>query len=136
MLVLDASATLPWFLSDECTPASLALQERVASEGAVVPALWPFEMANGFANVRRRARLTLANEIRALRALKALPITIIPMDMDTLNDSLAPLARLYSLTPYDAAYLELAIKRSLPLASRDNELMAAATNAGVALLAA
>jgi predicted nucleic acid-binding protein len=133
-LVLDSSASLAWHFEDERTPLLMALLDRVTEEGATVPSLWRFETANGLQMAVRRKRIDTAYRERALRNLSALNIRI-----DVASESLAwsttvGLASLYDLTVYDAAYLELAQRRRLPLASLDAALVRAAGRAGVAIL--
>lgn len=132
--VLDASVTLAWCFADEASEAADALLARVERDGAVVPGLWPFEIANVLLAAERRRRLTAANADRFVDLLAALPIVI---DDETISRALGDtieLARRHKLTAYDAAYLELARRRRLPLATRDAELRNAAPVAGVKLL--
>jgi len=135
-LVLDASATAPWFLIDEADTASDALLRRVAHSGAMVPAIWHFEIASILRSAERRMRLTeeLANQVYA--RLASMPITTETPELGWLAHRLHGLARQHGLTPYDAAYLDLAMRRSLPLATRDAALIRAASLEGVAVLPA
>ena len=134
MLVIDASIALTWCFEDEVTEATEAIGTRVDSEGAVVPDLWRLEIANALLLAERRGRLKRSNMEQRLELLAALPITI---DGDTASrawtDTLL-LARAERLTLYDAAYLELAIRRDVELATLDRELRRAARNMGVAVV--
>ena len=131
VLVIDASAALSTILKEERTPTSVALRDRIAADGAVVPALWWLEVANVLLIAERKARVKPGERATALGGLAALPITT---DLETAarsrSDTLA-LAEAHRLTVYDAAYLELALRRQLPLATLDNELAAAAGACGV-----
>ena len=133
-LVLDSSATLAWIYSDETTDAIRQLFDAVAENGAVVPALWRLEVANSLTVAMRRRRIDADFRRAALADLALLDITTDPH-----TDSLAwgetlLLADRFRLTLYDAAYLELAQRRTLPLATLDEELWAAAATLGVRVL--
>jgi len=132
--VIDASIVLGWTFKDEYTPALQRLERQVATKGAVVPALWHLEVANALLQGERRGRITHADCAAQLSSLSALPVDV---DQETLArawlDTLA-LARMHRLTVYDAAYLELAARKGLPLASLDAELTGAAKKIGVAVL--
>jgi predicted nucleic acid-binding protein len=135
-LVLDSSVALTWCFEDEHTPATAALLERIAENGAVAPTLWPLEVLNGLAMAERRGRLDAARRHRLAGFLRDLPVKL---DHETAAQSwnvTASLAERFRLTLYDAAYLELAQRLSLPLASLDQELRAAGTALGVSLLGA
>ncbi|HWB47665.1 MAG TPA: type II toxin-antitoxin system VapC family toxin [Stellaceae bacterium] len=132
--VLDNSIAIAWCFEDEQTPATLALLQRVAETGAVAPALWPLEAVNALLAAERRGRLDPVRRQRLMGFLRALPVTI---DTDTASQAwseTAGLAARYGLSSYDAAYLELAYRRVLPLASLDGALRTAAESLGVALL--
>jgi predicted nucleic acid-binding protein len=132
--VADASATLAWCFEDEATPATEALLERVrAGEIAVVPAHWPTEVMNGLVMGVRRGRIDPERVARFARDLAALPIRIEPPHARAGWDAVVRVATQYQLTVYDAAYLELAERTGLPLATLDGELRKAALAAGVAL---
>jgi predicted nucleic acid-binding protein len=133
-VVLDSSATLAWIYGDETTEAIRLLYERVADEGALVPMLWRLEVANALTLAVRRGRIDVDFRDAALRDLAVLDII-----SDRQTDAQAwagtlHLADAHRLTLYDAAYLELALRHSLPLASLDRDLCTAANRAGVALL--
>lgn len=133
-LVLDSSATLAWYFEDERTDAITAVLRRVGEAGAVVPALWRLEIANGLQMAVRRGRIDATYRDGALRELRALAIAIDPeTDVRAWDDTL-PLAHRFDLTLYDAAYLELARRLRLPLASLDIKLRSAAGALGIALL--
>jgi len=133
--VADASAALSWCFEDEATPATEALLERLrAGEPAIVPAHWPTEVMNGLVMAVRRRRIDPARVTRFARDLAALPIRIEPPLAPAAWDAVIRVATEYQLTVYDAAYLELAERTSLPLASLDGDLRNAALAAGVALL--
>ena len=133
--VADASATLPWCFEDEGTPATEALLERLRSgESAIVPAHWPTEVMNGLIMAVRRGRIGLETSARFARDLGGLPIRIEPPPSPGNWTAVMRLATEYKLTIYDAAYLELAERIGLPLASLDGDLRKAALAAGVVLM--
>jgi len=133
-LVIDASLTLAWYFADESTSATDELLDCVADGGAVVPGLWRLEVANGFQAAIRRKRIDARYRDASLGELAQLPISI---DADTNCHAWTTTLRLserFRLSMYDAAYLELAERRSLPLATLDRDLRKAAPALGVALL--
>jgi predicted nucleic acid-binding protein len=133
-LVLDSSATLAWIYAYETTDAVRQTFEIVAEEGALVPALWRLEVANSLTVAVRRGRIDVALRNAALADLALLDIAIDPhTDAHSWTTTLH-LADRFRLTLYDAAYLELAHRRSLPLASLDDDLRAAGHALGIALL--
>jgi predicted nucleic acid-binding protein len=135
-VVIDASLTMTWYFDDESTAATDELLDRVSDAGAMVPTLWRFEVANAFQVAIRRKRIDVIYRDASLAELALMPITV---DADTGTYAWTTTLRLaerFALTVYDAAYLELAQRRSLPLATLDHELRGAASTLGVALLGA
>ena len=132
--VVDNSVALAWCFEDEQTAKIMALLDRVADAGAVAPQLWPIEALNGLLTAERRGRIDREVRQRLAGFLQELPVKI---DDETASRSwttTAHLAEQHSLTAYDATYLELAMRRGLPLATSDTALIAAAKVAGVQLL--
>ena len=129
--VIDASLTLSWFFRDEQTPTSMNLLAQTAEAGAVVPSLWRLEVANGFLMSVKRGRISPAYRDASLAILHRLPIEV-DSETDTHAwDATLKLADRFQLTLYDAAYLELALRRHLPIATRDDQLVDAARLASV-----
>ena len=132
-LVLDPSLALGWYFEDERTGATEALLHQVAEHGAVVPGLWRLEIANGFQMAIRRGRITSAYRDEALASLAQMSVLVDPhTDQYAWNETML-LSDRFNLTAYDAAYLELARRRALPLATLDRKLRAAAIALGLAL---
>ena len=130
-LVIDNSVALAWCFQDERTPALMAVLDRVEAGGAVAPQLWPLEASNALLVAERRGRISADDRAGLLRFLANLPITI---DSDTAMRAwtgTAALAERHGLTAYNAAYLELALRLDLPLATRDRALVRAAGALGV-----
>ena len=134
ILVVDSSATLAWVYSEETTEAISEVLARLTDRGAWVPALWRLEVANVLQMNVRRGRHDAAFRDAALTDLAMLPISIDPETDQQAWGATVRLAARHRLTVYDAAYLELAQRRGLPLATLDKELRDAATAEGVILL--
>lgn len=127
--------TIAWFLPDERRNEAQAILDRVVSDGAIVPSLWRLEIANSLRNAVQRGRCGLGYAERSIARLASLPIDIDPeTDLHAWGRT-RDLSNEYNLTMYDAAYLELALRRRVPLASRDTALIAAARRAHLDVLA-
>jgi len=132
-LIIDSSIAVAWCFPDEKDDYSQAVLDALASEPAFVPDLWHLEVANALLVGERRKRSTQADTVTWLGFLSALPITV---DEETKTHAFADtthLGRSHNLSAYDAAYLELAIRRGVPLATLDQELKDAARAVGVPL---
>ena len=121
--VVDASVIAAWLLPDETSPIADAVTERLVSEDAFAPAIWWFEIRNILLIAERRGRITARDTEEALSLLSELRIG--PLE-DADETAILDLARGHGLTVYDAAYLELARRTSLPLATLDRALATAA----------
>ena len=129
--VLDNSVVCGWFLENQATPYSDAIIERLRDDRAAVPALWELEFTNVLRSACLRQRLTAEAAQRVVAQIVSLPI-----DVD--RQPVAPrellaLALRFGLSSYDAAYLELALRLQLPIATGDGPLRDAALAAGVGL---
>ena len=134
--VVDASVSAAWFLPDEATARTEAALHATATQDVWVPALWLLEVGNLLLRAHRRKRIT-ADKRRDL----ALAATALRLKVDREAVAISALDRIaeaYALSAYDAAYLELALRRGLPMATQDDALRAAMAKAGVpaAVLAA
>ena len=130
-LVLDGSVTLAWCMEDERTPVLIGLLQQVAERGAMVPAIWRLEVASGLRNAVKRGRIIAAERSAMLAQFGVMNIVT---DRETDRYAWTTTQRLaerFDLTPYDASYLELAQRLSLPLATLDKALRSAANEAGV-----
>ena len=130
--VLDASVTLAWSMPDE----EHELAERLFADPDsqfVVPAHWPFEVANGLASRRRRNLLDDEAVAAVARILSDLPVTVLPLETSELLGPVIGRGIEHYLSVYDAAYLHLALREGVPLATLDTRLRAAATAAGCTL---
>ena len=134
--VLDASVALAWCFGDESTPAAWALLDRLRAAPGHVPALWPLEIGNILLGAEKRRRITPARAAEFLGILGELDIRIDPDTPGRAFRDVLPLARAQHLTTYDAAYLELAMRLGLPLATKDTALVRAAAALRIKTLAA
>ncbi len=121
-LVLDSSVTLAWIYDDETTEAIRQVFTSVADNGAFVPALWRLEVANSLTMAVRRNRIDAEFRRAALADMALLDITTDPHTEGHAWSETLALADRFRLTLYDAAYLELAQRRALPLATLDGDL--------------
>jgi predicted nucleic acid-binding protein len=129
--VLDASLALAWYFKDEADPYADAVAAGLPSARANVPVIWFLELANALVVGERRRRSTEAQAGKWLAYLKSLPIVVDEETHRRAWDEVLTLARAHHLSVYDAAYLELALRRGLPLASLDARLKVAASAVGV-----
>lgn len=132
--VLDASVTLGWCFRDEANAYAHRVLRRLQDDSAVVPAIWLLEGANGLLLAERRGRLSVADVVQVRGAIAALPIAWEDLTLEQALGPVLDLARAHQLSAYDAAYLELAMRAGLPLATQDDALRAAAAKVGVPLL--
>lgn len=130
VFVLDCSIAMSWVFRDEATSATDRLRDVLADNRALVPALWATEIANALLVATRRRRIATKEWPELRMQLDALPI-----DVDSISTARAwgpvlDLAAAHDLTAYDATYLELAMRRGLPLATLDRDLRTAARAEG------
>lgn len=130
-LVLDCSVAISWCFEDEAAAETDALLHRVRDEGASVPALWRWEVANVLLTAMRRGRITAGEAHARLTLLGALPIATDAEGPSRAWREALLLAQTHGLTAYDAAYLELALRLNVPLATKDADLMRAASAMGL-----
>ena len=133
--VVDASVALGWCFEDEASEYAERVFEQLNEENkALVPSIWPLEVANGLLVAERRGRLSSAKVARTAEVVTQLPVSIQDAQPELALGAVLDLARAQGLTAYDAAYLELAMREGLPLATQDEALRAAAQRVGVPLL--
>ena len=132
--VADASVAIAWIHPAQATAETEAtLDALAAGDSLVVPALWPLEVANAITVLRRRRKLTAEEARTAIEIIRELPAAIDHEAAAVAFTRLVDLASEFELTIYDATYLELAIRRRLPLASNDAAMKRAAIRSGVDL---
>lgn len=132
--VLDVSMALSWFIEDEFDAQAQAALALFPNARALVPSLWVTEMANALRSAERRRRMLPERTDRILEDLLAFPIVVDPSDLGAMRRLLV-LARQYDVTPYDASYLDLAMRENVPLLTRDGALKGAAEQARLPRLA-
>lgn len=133
--VADSSVGIGWIHPSQATELTKKLLEETKDGAAVhVPALWHLEIANGLLAAVRRKLMTEAQRQLGLALLSQLRIIIDDQTNRLAFSTISELASKHSLSVYDAAYLELARRKSLPLGTRDEPLRAAAKKSGVKLL--
>jgi predicted nucleic acid-binding protein len=132
--VIDASVALAWCFDDEATEATRALLDRFENEHAEVPSLWHLELANALALGERNRRIMPARTSEFIALIVGLPIVVDEQTPNRALSAVLELARSERLSAYDASYLELAMRRGVPLATKDDALAKAARRVGVMLL--
>lgn len=133
MVVVDSSIALTWCFEDEASTETDELFRQVRDDGAIVPGLWHLELANVLLQAEKRGRITASDVTMRLGLIAELPIAV---DQETTSRAwreILAVARAQSLTTYDATYLELALRRGVPLLTRDDALAGAAKRVRVAV---
>ena len=130
-IVIDNSVFLAWCMGDEEEPTAMIAMRHVIEQGGVAPRIWWYELRNALLVNERRGRISPQQVSDTLTDSLALGIAI---DDEHDEALLFELARRFALTVYDAAYLEVAVRRSLPLATLDHRLREAAAAIGVAVV--
>jgi predicted nucleic acid-binding protein len=132
--VIDASVTMPWFFPDEATPFTEGLLDALGTHALWVPTLWVLECTNVLQSAQRRRRIDATRRAEIASQLSELPVHLDQQTPDFVG--LDRMASTHGLSAYDAAYLELALRRSLVLVSLDARLIAAAQALGHPVLSA
>ena len=133
--VVDASTALAWVLPSQTSPEADGLLTRIeAGATPVVPSLWFLEVANSLLAAQRRRLLTASERGQALEQLSALSFRVDEDSSRAAFGRVSTLAEQQRLSVYDAAYLDTALRRKLPLATRDRALMIAAKRSSVQVL--
>ena len=130
-IVIDNSVFLAWCMGDEEEPTATSAMRHVIEQGGVAPRIWWYELRNALLVNERRGRISPQQVSDTLMDSLALGILI---DDEHDESRLLELARWFALTVYDAAYLEVAVRRSLPLATLDLRLRRAAETVGIAVI--
>ena len=132
--VVDCSVAMAWLFHDEATPKTAALLNRLATETVLVPGWWFIEITNVLAMTERRGRITPTQSDAFIADLGKLGIERDDEAPDRAFTHLLALCRTHRLTSYDAVYLDLAVRRNLPLATLDGDLRKSARKLGIRLL--
>jgi len=129
-MVVDNSVVMAWAFEDETDEYCELVLDSFSHATALVPCLWPTEVANVLCVAQRRKRITHSDALRFLQLLAQLPITIANLPDSANMQNLYLLATDYALSAYDASYLQLALSEGLPLATRDTALCRAVKKVG------
>jgi predicted nucleic acid-binding protein len=133
--VLDASVTVAWCFDDESTPLTEGILDLLsAGTEGIAPGIWPLEVANALLVAERRKRISLAQVTALLGRIVKLPVSVESTEPDRAFSQILSVAQQYQLTEYDAAYLELALRKGLAFATLDDRLRQAARKAGIRLV--
>lgn len=131
--VLDCSTTMQWCFEDEADGQAGIVLASLSANEAIVPGIWPLEVANVLAVSERRKWIRAADIPLFVDLLSGLPIEIDDQTARKALGDVLTLARVHRLSAYDAAYLELALRTGCPLASLDASLNETAAGLGIAL---
>ncbi len=129
--VVDNSVVMSWCFADEESTYADEVLAKLESLEALVPAIWPLEIGNVLLVAERRKRLSKADSIRFLELIYDLPISVNQESPERMTGEIVALARDQKLSTYDASYLDLAMRKGLPIATQDAALRKAAINCEV-----
>lgn len=129
--VIDNSVVMSWCFKDETNQYADAILDSLEASTAVVPSIWPLEVGNVLLAAERKKHLREADSARFIALLTELPITIEQEPPERMFKEILALAREHQLSSYDASYLDLAMRKGLPIATLDNGLIAAAKTSQV-----
>lgn len=132
--VLDCSVTMAWCFDDESNDYTDTILDKLNKAKAVVPAIWPLEVANVLLMCQRKKRISAVQSSNFIDALSVLPIFVDPSTSSRAMHTIFMLANQVNLTIYDAAYLELALRENIPLATLDKEMIEAAKKNAIEVL--
>ena len=133
--VVDNSVVMAWCFKDEANPYADAVLTSLTRATAVVPGIWPLEVVNVLLVAERSERLHESDSVRFISLLSQLPIVVERTWPERSMKDLLALGRAHSLSSYDAAYLELAMRQGLPIATLDNNLLKAARRVDLPIVA-
>ncbi len=132
--VVDNSVVMAWCFKDERSEYSEAVLDMLEKATAVVPSIWPLEVGNVLLAAERRKRLSRADSALFIALLSELPIIVEPESPERMIKEIFALAREFQLSSYDASYLDLAMRKDVPIASLDKNLLTAARQSQVSIL--
>jgi len=130
-IVIDASVALAWCFPDEASDYADDVLVALEGHSILVPTLWPIEITNALLVAERRKRIKQSGIRQFVELLNGLTVVMASQSVTESVSNILPLAREYSLSAYDAAYLDVAVRHSAPLATLDNNLQKAGRKAGI-----
>ncbi len=132
--VIDNSVVMSWCFRDQANPYADSILERLTEAVAYVPSIWSLEVVNVLLAAERRNIMGEADSVRFIKLLSQLPIFVEYESHEKVMMELLGLARAHSLSSYNASYLDLAMRKGLPLATLDKNLRKAAQSTNVLIL--
>ena len=132
--VIDTSVVMTWCFKDEISRYADSILDSLEHFTAIVPSIWPLEVGNVLLVAERKNRLSEADSIRFIALLSELPISIDQEPPERMIKEIFALAREHKLSTYDASYLDLAMKKGVPIATLDNRLITAAKRSDVPIM--
>jgi len=129
--VIDTSVVMTWCFQDQSSRYADHILDRLEADSGFVPSIWPLEVCNVLLVAERKKRLGEADSSRFIALLGELPIIIEQEPPERMLREIFALARKHKLSSYDASYLDLAMRKGLPIATLDKKLLAAAQRSGV-----
>ena len=132
--VVDNSVVMSWCFEDESNTYTDQILDKLAKSSAIVPSIFPLEVANVLLVAERRKRIGEANSARFIELINELPIMVVPEPSGRIMSEIIALAREHQLSSYDASYLDLAMRKGIPIATLDKNLLAAAKRIRVKIL--
>jgi predicted nucleic acid-binding protein len=132
--VIDNSVVMSWCFKDQANSYADSILEKLTEAIAYVPSVWSLEVVNVLLAAERKKCISEADSVRFISLLSQLPIVVEYESPEKAMKDLLGLARAHSLSSYDASYLDLAMRKGLPLATLDEKLRKAAEATKVALL--
>jgi predicted nucleic acid-binding protein len=130
-IVIDASVALAWCFPDEASDYADDVLVALEGHSILVPTLWPIEITNALLVAERRKRIKQSRIRQFAELLNGLTVVMASQSVTESVSNILPLAREYSLSAYDAAYLDVAVRHGAPLATLDNNLQKAGRKAGI-----
>ena len=132
--VIDNSIVMLWCFKDETSSYADAVLNKLEFSTAFAPSIWPLEVGNVLLVAERNKRLRQADSIRFIALLSELPIIVEPESPDRMMNEIVSIARAYDLSTYDASYLDLAMRKGIPIATLDKGLLSAAKKSNVPVI--
>jgi predicted nucleic acid-binding protein len=132
--VVDNSVVMSWCFKDETNKYGNAVLDRLAESTAIVPPIWPLEVVNVLLVAERRNRLKQVDSVRFITLLSQLPIVVEHEGSERKMKDLLALGRANNLSSYDAAYLDLSMRKDCPIATLDQKLIEAAKKVDVTII--
>lgn len=132
--VVDNSVVMTWCFKDEVSRYADSILDSLEYFTAIVPSIWPLEVGNVLLVAERKKRLSGADSARFIALLYELPITVDQEPPERMIKEIFALAREHKLSTYDASYLDLAMKKGIPIATLDKRLLKAAKRSNVSIM--